>query len=209
MHPQPRASPARRHAPLTRCREGAPTPSAPADTERRQGPMRGAEQGSKAERQEHRATDGEKGRGRGQGGRRRRGEDHGEETGGGGRRATEGRETGSLGDRPPAKTERQQGAGEERSPEAGAGRGAQGLGAQGPADGSQEATVILSGVADKQGEPLECPTTLRDPDPLDLVGRPRGPTGGGRGSCTSRPWPQEPRHSAPQSRPGRRAPAPS
>lgn len=137
--------------------------------------MRGAEQGSKAERQEHRATDGEKGRGRG------RGEDHGEETGGGGRRATEGRETGSLGDGPPAKTERQQGAGEERSPEAGAGRGAQGLGAQGPADGSQEATVILSGVADKQGEPLECPTTLRDPDPLDLVGRPRGPTGGGAG----------------------------
>lgn len=100
---------------------------------------------------------------------------------GGGRRATEGRETGSLGDGPPAKTERQQGAGEERSPEAGAGRGAQGLGAQGPADGSQEATVILSGVADKQGEPLECPTTLRDPDPLDLVGRPRGPTGGGAG----------------------------
>lgn len=42
--------------------------------------MRGAEQGSKAERQEHRATDGEKGRGRGRG----RGEDHGEETGGGG-----------------------------------------------------------------------------------------------------------------------------
>lgn len=103
----------------------------------------------------------------------------GRRRGAGVRRATEGRETGSLGDGPPAKTERQQGAGEERSPEARAGRGAQGLGARGPADGSQEATVILSGVADKQGEPLECPTTLRDPDPLDLVGRPRGPTGGG------------------------------